>query len=190
MSTSPTSSPTPGEILAQFASRVQTTPLPPAVHHKALVQILDTLGAISSGSALEAGLIGQRYVSAMYPPLPGTSSGYTSVQQQASVLGTDIKVPLVEAALANGMAAHADESDDSHETSQTHPGCGVAAALLAVAEWRASSGEEFVRAYVLAYEIAIRFGESFVGGRRVVVPRWLLSLRCAQQRYVFLPLLL
>jgi len=38
------------------------------------------------------------------------------------------------AALANGMLAHADETDDSHSRSQTHPGCGVVARRSPMAE--------------------------------------------------------
>ena len=42
----------------------------------------------------------------------------------------------VNAALANGMLAHADETDDSHAPSLTHPGCGIVPAALAMAERR------------------------------------------------------
>jgi 2-methylcitrate dehydratase PrpD len=38
----------------------------------------------------------------------------------------------INAALANGMLAHADETDDSHAPSLTHPGCGIVPAALAI----------------------------------------------------------
>src|ERR687897_297317 len=81
-------------------------------------------------------------------------------REQASIVGTDLRAPLVEAALANGMAAHADESDDSHEESQTHPGCGVLPAALAGAEMEGSSGVGFLHPVHLGYEMTIRFGEA------------------------------
>ena len=50
---------------------------------------------------------------------------------QATVIGTDIVTSSVNAALANGMLAHADETDDSHNASRSHPGCAVVPAALA-----------------------------------------------------------
>ena len=50
------------------------------------------------------------------------------------MLGTNIVTSVEGAALANGMLAHSDETDDSHAPSQTHPGCGIVAAALAMAE--------------------------------------------------------
>ena len=40
----------------------------------------------------------------------------------------------IEAALANGVMAHADETDDSHGPSQSHPGSAVVPAALAAGE--------------------------------------------------------
>jgi 2-methylcitrate dehydratase PrpD len=62
----------------------------------------------------------------------------------------------VNVALANGMLAHADETDDSHAPSRTHPGCAVVPAALAVAERMHASGERFLRAVVLGYDICAR----------------------------------
>src|SRR6266705_1085633 len=60
----------------------------------------------------------------------------------ASVVGTRLRVAAVNAALANGMLAHADETDDSHAPSRTHPGCAVVPAALAIAERQHASGEQ------------------------------------------------
>ncbi len=62
----------------------------------------------------------------------------------------------VQAALANGMLAHADETDDSHAPSRTHPGCAVIPAALAVAESVKASGESLLRAVVLGYDVTAR----------------------------------
>ena len=72
----------------------------------------------------------------------------------------EAKALSVVAALANGMLAHADETDDSHAPSRTHPGCAVVPAALAIAERAQASGERFMRAIVLGYDICARVNEA------------------------------
>ena len=43
------------------------------------------------------------------------------------------------------MLAHADETDDSHAPSLTHPGCGIVPAALAMAERERRNGAAFLR---------------------------------------------
>jgi len=138
-----------GPTIAAFARQMRTHDLPPDVVHKAKLHTLDTLAAIVSGAALEAGIAGQKYAQSVGGSL------------QASVLGTSLRAPLIETTLANGMAAHADESDDSHEDSLTHPGCGVLPAALSVGELLGRSGRDFLNAVVLGYETTTRFAEAF-----------------------------
>ena len=59
---------------------------------------------------------------------------------EASVLTTDIRTSAVNAALANGMFAHADETDDFEPVTKAHPGCAVVPAALAMAEREGSVG--------------------------------------------------
>ena len=61
--------------------------------------------------------------------------------REASVVGTRLLTCPVHAALANGMLAHADETDDSHAPSRNHPGCAVIPAALAVGESVHAGGE-------------------------------------------------
>jgi 2-methylcitrate dehydratase PrpD len=58
------------------------------------------------------------------------------------------------------MLAHADETDDSHSRSQTHPGCGVVAASLAMAERERASGMSLLRAVALGYDVCCRLTQS------------------------------
>ena len=97
-----------------------------------------------SGSRLAAG----RMVIAYVRRLQGTP--------EASVAGSRVVTSSVNAALANGMLAHADETDDSHAASRNHPGCAVVPAALAVAEAIHASGRQFLRAVVLGYDVAAR----------------------------------
>jgi 2-methylcitrate dehydratase PrpD len=58
------------------------------------------------------------------------------------------------------MCAHADETDDSHARSLTHPGCGVVPAALAIAERDNRGGLAFLRAVALGYDICSRLSMS------------------------------
>jgi 2-methylcitrate dehydratase PrpD len=141
-----------GGIVAAHAAAAATADYPLEVLEKGKLQLLDTLAAIVSGAALEAGIAGQRYA---------TSLGG---RPTAAILGTALRAPLAEAVLANGMAAHADESDDSHEESQTHPGCGVVPSAISVAEELGANGARLLRATILGYETTIRFAKAFGAG--------------------------
>ena len=63
----------------------------------------------------------------------------------------------VNAALANAMFGHADETDDFHPFTKAHPGCSVVPAAFAMGEREACSGTEFLRAVVLGYDLCCRF---------------------------------
>lgn len=127
--------------LAEHIAGIRDTELPAEVVTKAGAHILDTIAAMVSGSRLPAGVRGAAYVRP-----PGT----------ATVIGTALQAGPHDAALANGMAAHADETDDSHPASLSHPGCGVVPAVLAVAEDLGSTGDELVRAVVVGYDVGTR----------------------------------
>jgi 2-methylcitrate dehydratase PrpD len=62
--------------------------------------------------------------------------------------------------LANGMLAHADETDDSHAPSLTHPGCGIVPGALAMAERDRRNGAVFLRAVALGYDVGCRLTQS------------------------------
>jgi hypothetical protein len=109
-------------------------PLPGPVVEKAKQLVLDTLAAMVSGSRLTPGELAIAYVRAQ----GGTP--------EAGVAGSDVVTSAVNAAFANGMLAHADETDDVHRPSATHPGCAVVPAALAMAERGGASGEALLRA--------------------------------------------
>jgi 2-methylcitrate dehydratase PrpD len=76
---------------------------------------------------------------------------------EASVFTTNIRTSAVNAALANGMFAHADETDDFDPITKAHPGCAVVPAALAMAEREGRSGLELLRAVTLGYDLCCRF---------------------------------
>ena len=131
--------------LAQYMVNSRQQDLPPEVAEAGKHRILDSIGAIVSGARLRPGEMAIRYVRSQ-GGLP-----------EASVLTTDVKTCAVNAALANGMFGHADETDDFEPVTKAHPGCSVVPAALAMAEREGSSGEELLRAVVLGYDLCCRF---------------------------------
>ena len=77
-------------------------------------------------------------------------------EKVATVAGSDVVCGPIEAALANGMLAHSDETDDSHAPSHSHPGCAVVPAALAVGEQFGIDGTRFLRAVALGYDVGPR----------------------------------
>jgi 2-methylcitrate dehydratase PrpD len=134
--------------LSAYIAAAADSPLPAAVLEKTKQHVLDTLAAMVSGSRLLPGRKAIEYVRAL-----GGS-------REATVIATSIVTSAVNAALANGMLAHADETDDSHAPSLTHPGCGIVPAALAVAERQRQSGTAFLRAVALGYDVGCRLTQS------------------------------
>ena len=139
--------------LAEYIAASGTRTLPGDVREAALHHLVDTVAAAISGTTLEAGPGAVAFVRQL------------STNGEATVIGTGMQASAESAALANGMFAHADESDDSHGFSVTHPGCSVIPAALAVGESRASSGTAFLRAVVTGYDVGTRVAMALGGGR-------------------------
>jgi 2-methylcitrate dehydratase PrpD len=130
--------------LSEYIAGALTGTLPDGVVEKARHHTLDTFAAMVSGSQLRPGRMAIGYLAS----LGGVP--------EASVVGTQLLTSATNAALINGMLAHADETDDSHAPSRTHPGCAVIPAALAAAERSHASGERFLRAVVLGYDVVAR----------------------------------
>jgi 2-methylcitrate dehydratase PrpD len=137
--------------MRRLSAYIASTPrrsLPGNVLEKTKHHVLDTIAAMVSGSRLLPGRKGISFVET----LGGT--------KEACVIGSRIVTSAVNAALANGMSAHADETDDSHAPSLTHPGCGIVPAALAVAERERGSGEALLRSVALGYDVCARVTQS------------------------------
>lgn len=128
--------------LAEYLSAAPGAALPAEVIHKTKHHVIDTVAAMVSGAQLPPGRRALSYVS-------DTADG-------PSVLVGGRRSAPVEAALANGMSAHADETDDSHARSISHPGCAVVPAALAVGDLKRSSGTQVLRAVAAGYDVGTR----------------------------------
>ena len=73
------------------------------------------------------------------------------------MLTTTIRTSAMNAALVNGMFAHADETDDFEPVTKAHPGCAVVPAALAMGERGKGSGQDLIRAVALGYDLCCRW---------------------------------
>jgi 2-methylcitrate dehydratase PrpD len=131
--------------LARYMAGASRAPLPDTVVEKTKHHILDTLAAMVSGTTLAPGRIAVSFAQAQ------------GGVKEASIAGTRVVTSAIAAALANGMTAHADETDDSHQPAFYHPGCAIVPAALAVGEREDASGRSLLRAVALGYDIGSRF---------------------------------
>jgi 2-methylcitrate dehydratase PrpD len=139
--------PDPGRImstLSAYMSAAAKRELPEEVAEQAKYHLLDTIAAMISGSELPPGQAAQRYVR--------EHGGNGAAMVAASAL----TAAPIDAALANGVMAHADETDDSHNESRSHPGCAVVPAALASGEVHGIDGAGLLRAVTLGYDIGTR----------------------------------
>ena len=129
--------------LSAYMSEAPGRALPAEVIEKAKHHILDTLAAMISGFELAPGRAAIQFARAY------------GGEKVATVAASNIVCGPIEAALANGVLAHADETDDSWPGGW-HPGCNVVPAALATGEQFGIGGMQFVRAVTLGYDIGAR----------------------------------
>lgn len=132
------------ETLSVYMSEAQHRALPDEVVEKTKHHILDTFAAMISGSELAPGRVALQFARAH------------AGEKVATVAACDVVCGPMEAAMANGMLAHSDETDDSHAPSHSHPGCSIVPATLATSEQFGVDGVRFLRAVALGYDIGPR----------------------------------
>jgi 2-methylcitrate dehydratase PrpD len=130
--------------LSAYMSAAGTRALSEEVTEHTKHHLLDTIASMISGSELPPGQAAQRYIR------EHGGNGATTVVGSALTAGP------IDAALANGVMAHADETDDSHNESRSHPGCAVVPAALAAGEQYGIDGARLLRAVTLGYDIGTR----------------------------------
>jgi len=137
--------------LSTYLSEARTRALPEEVIEQVKYHLLDTLASMVSGSDLPPGRAAIQFA---------RSYGGEKI---ATVVGSNLLCGPIEAALANGVLAQADETDDSHAPSLSHPGCAVVPAALAAGERFAIGGAQFLRAIALGYDVGPRISMTLGG---------------------------
>jgi 2-methylcitrate dehydratase PrpD len=141
----------PIEALATFVARTRIEDVPPTMAEKARWHMLDTFGAALAGSRSEEADRSRR---ALFE---------ADGRGPAVVWGTGVKLSPRNAALVNGIAAHAFELDDTGGCD--HSGAVVLPAVIAALPLAAEpvSGRALVKAVVLGYDVGRRVMEGFGG---------------------------
>jgi 2-methylcitrate dehydratase PrpD len=135
--------------LISFIVSLNYNHLPPEVIQKAKHCLMDTLGAALAGSKTQEGMIAKRLAQKLNP------------KKESTLFTGRGKVGVLEAAMANGIMAHALELDDGNRYAQGHPGVAVIPAVLALGEKEKIKGKEILLAIVAGYEV---FGRVGAGG--------------------------
>jgi 2-methylcitrate dehydratase PrpD len=135
-------------ILARYVVESRFESIPAATRHHATRTFVNWLGCAIGGSHHE----GMDIALAALAPMAGAA--------QASVLGRTERLDILHAALLNGISSHMFDFDDTHLKTVIHPAGPVCSAILALAEHRPVSGEDFVHALVLGVEVECRIGNS------------------------------
>src|SRR5580693_5030930 len=137
--------------LSTYMGAASTRALPDDVIEKAKQHILDTFAAMISGSGLPPGRAALEFARAY------------GGKEIATVVASNIVCGPIEAAFANGVLAHSDETDDSHGPSRSHPGVSVVPAAFAAGEQFSINGAHFLRAVTLGYDVGTRITMSMGG---------------------------
>jgi len=133
------------ERFAGWAAEYRQAPLAPEVLHHAKRAVIDWYAALLPGAMVEPAIL-----------LEKSLSEELDIGKAKLALGRSATVRA--AALINGAAAHTMEVDDIFRDGIYHPGAPTIAAALALAQARGASGEQFLRAVVVGYEISTRIG--------------------------------
>ena len=130
--------------LAYWAADLKIEDVPEQVRDYARRFILDNFGCQIAGATLPWSQI-------YYDVMKKTRSG-----SHATVAYFGDKMSPDDAAFLNSTFNHANETDDTHLKSPTHPGGIAVPAALAMAEYAGADGEKLLLAVIAAYEIQIR----------------------------------
>jgi 2-methylcitrate dehydratase PrpD len=130
------------ESMSEFVAEGTT---PAGARERAAIAACDTIGVILAGAPEPAStIIRKTAVAGSHGP--------------CRVLGTGATAGPGEAALANGVAAHALDYDDMCFVSLAHPSCALVPAVLAAGELSGASGRTVLDGYIVGFELECRLG--------------------------------
>jgi 2-methylcitrate dehydratase PrpD len=133
------------EQFSKFAVAYRTQAVSPDVLHHAKRAVIDWYAALLPGAILPPATLLEK----AFPEESGHGASRLALGKAATMR---------LASLINGTASHTAEVDDIFREAIYHPGAPVIAAALAVAQAKNASGESFLRAVIVGYEISTRIG--------------------------------
>lgn len=135
--------------LADFMGGLALDDIPDHIRRLARVNMMDAVGVIIAGHAFleheQDGRLG-RYLGLLAPG------------DQATTLGFHRPASLQAAGFSNGTLSEVLDWQDTTMSARVHTGSGTVPAVMAIGEWRNSSGADMVRAMTVGYEVAARVG--------------------------------
>ncbi len=133
--------------VANFITTTTFSQLPTQLIARAKLHLLDTLGVALAGSTQSSSKQGRHGIT-LLPDSQGKIPIWGSMQTANTTA----------AALANGIAAHALDFDDTHTDSITHGSAVLTPIAFALGETLNASNEEILTAWVIGWEVAARVG--------------------------------
>jgi len=133
------------ERCAAWAQGYRKVPIAPEVLHHAKRAVIDWYAALLPGAIVEPAVLLERSLA-------------EEMDIGKATLALGRRATVRAAALINGTAAHTAEVDDIFRDGIYHPGAPTIPAALALAQANGASGEQFLRAVIVGYEISTRIG--------------------------------
>ena len=130
--------------VSEFVADTGFDNLPNAAIERARRVIVDTIAAIAAGS--------------VEPEVVALTTRMATQEGPSSVIGTGRCTLPATAAFLNGTSGTFLELDEGNQFSRGHPGVHALPSALAVAEDQKASGQAFLTAIVLGYEVGARIG--------------------------------
>ncbi len=144
---------------ADFIVKTKPSDIPREAIESAKLILADSIAAMIGGMA-EAGM--QDFAKAMSDQNNGSHDGRHN-QGHPSIYGLSRQADCATASLVNGAAGTVLEMDEGHQFAKGHPGMHVLPSLFALTEQYSKtgkkvSGQDFLLAFILGYDIAARTG--------------------------------
>lgn len=133
--------------LSRFITTQNFQSIPVPVIERAKLHLLDTFGVAIAGS-VQTNSITSRTGLLQIPEAQG----------KCHVWGSPVKLSSAYAAMANGIASHVLDFDDTHTDSIAHGSAVLAPLVIALAEDLQLSSQQMLAAYIIGWEIAARIG--------------------------------
>lgn len=134
------------EIIINFISNFKMDDIDSEIIEKAKHHILDTIGVTVAANCDYIGESLNAFYRDFLPP------------GKIHVIGSSLRLPLIDAVFFNGTLAHALDYDDSSWTLIGHPSAVITPTALAVGEYVGASGEKILGSYILGTEVACKMG--------------------------------
>jgi len=135
-------------LLADYIYKIEYEKFPEHIVEKAKLCLLDWIGVTLAGYK---------------EPISNITYGLIEMlgsEKQATILGKGSKTNLLFAALVNGTNSHALDFDDVHVETPGHPSAPLIPAILSLAEWKETSGRDFITALITGVQIFFSIAEA------------------------------